>query len=537
MAVPSVQPMDESGGAVQLRAWRVCLDPTSEQRTALARNAGAARWAFNYALDRKIASHKTYVEVRAAELASVDEPTPQQRKAADAVARAAVGRVPTSMDNLAAWRSERGDDRKGIEGVSPWWHQASSYSISSAMRDADSAFKNWLDSLSGRRAGRPVGYPRFKKKGRSRDSFRIHHDVEKPTIRVPDARHVLIPTIGAVRLHSNLRRLVRMQARGDELQIQSVTVSRQGDRWYASILVAHPQPVVAGSRRQKAAGLVGVDVGVKAAATLSTGDVIANPRWANQDRDRLVRAQRVYARTQRGSVNRARAARRLGRIQARVAERRQSWLHQITKRLATDFSHVAIEDLNVAGMTSTARGTIEKPGSRVRQKAGLNRAILDVAFAELRRQLAYKTGWYGSELVVVGRWLPSSKTCSTCGWTHTDLTLADRTFECGRCGLVVDRDLNAALNIAAAAAHILASSDDGPAHLAKTKPAAAAVDGVSPDTCDKRGPEATYRVPTERAAATAQAGIDVGRPAATRRRPPQRSNPLASQRAPAALVS
>jgi putative transposase len=438
---------------------------------------------------------------------------------------------------LAAWRGERGDDRKGIEGVSPWWHEASSYTISSAMRDADVAFKNWLDSLAGRRAGRRAGYPRFKKKGRARDSFRIHHDVKKPTIRVEDARHVLIPTIGRIRLHSNLRRLVRMQSRGDQLQVQSVTVSRQGDRWYASILVAHPAPVAVASRRQKATGLVGVDLGVKTAATLSTGEVIENPRWANQDRTRLVRAQRAYARTRRGSANRAKAARRLGRIQARVAERRQSWIHQITKHLAADFAQIGIEDLNVAGMTSSAKGTIEEPGRQVRQKAGLNRAILDVSFGELRRQLAYKTGWYGSEMVVVDRWLPSSKTCSACGWIHKGLTLADRTFLCGDCALEIDRDLNAALNIAAAAASILGRSVDGPVLLAKPKPAAGTVDRLLPDTRDKRSPEAIYRVPTERAEATADARVDVGRPSSTGWRPPQRRDSLASQRAPAALVS
>ncbi|MEU5499803.1 RNA-guided endonuclease InsQ/TnpB family protein [Streptomyces griseofuscus] len=110
---------------------------------------------------------------------------------------------------------------------------------------------------------------------------------------------------------------------------------------------------------------------------------------------------------------------------------------------------MAIEDLNVAGMTRTARGALGKPGRRVKQKAGLNRAILDTAPGELRRQLTYKTFWYGSTLAVLDRWFPSSKTCSACGWQNPRLTLADRTFHCSNCALTIDRDLNAARNIAA----------------------------------------------------------------------------------------
>lgn len=508
-------------GEVQLRAWRVCLDPTVAQRAALARNAGAARWAFNYALARKVAAHLAYSTARDAVLADVQDPSPEQTKAAAVIAREQAGRIPGSVENLGVWRVERGDAKAGVEGVSPWWREVSSYTISSAMRDADAAFKAWLDSRAGRRAGRAVGYPRFKKRGRARDSFRIHHDVKKPTIRVEDARHVLIPTIGQVRLHSNLRRLIRLQSR-DEVRVQSVTVSRQGDRWFASILVAHPAAQVTPSRRQIAAGVVGVDLGVKTAATLSTGLMIANPRFGRRDAERLARAQQRLARTQRGSANRTKAAARVGRIQARLAERRASWIHKLTKQLAAGWAVVAIEDLNVAGMTRSARGTVEAPGRQVRQKAGLNREILNVGFGEFRRQLDYKAPWYGSRLVVVDRWLPSSRTCSGCGWIHPDLTLAVREFQCGGCGARIDRDLNAARNIAAAAAHSFDRPYEGADPLARPKPAPHP-GRPRPDTCDMRGPEATYRVPTEPGSATAATGVDVGRPP-PRRRPPRQSD-------------
>ncbi|WP_447643512.1 RNA-guided endonuclease InsQ/TnpB family protein [Nocardioides zeae] len=123
-------------------------------------------------------------------------------------------------------------------------------------------------------------------------------------------------------------------------------------------------------------------------------------------------------------------------------------LHQVTKRLATGWAVVGVEDLNVAGLTASARGTSNAPGRNVAAKAGLNRGILDRAFGELRRQLAYKTSWYGSEPRVIDRWAPTSQVCSACGRRDPSLLLSQRTYRCPTCGLVMDRDVNAARNIA-----------------------------------------------------------------------------------------
>lgn len=161
VAVATVADMDAQAG-VMMRAWRVCLDPNVEQRAAFARNAGTARFAFNYALARKIAHHKVFLVAKAAALGEVAEPTPAQVKAAAVAARTASGPIPNSVANLSAWRLECGDDRIGLPGISPWFHTVSSYTWRSAMRDADAAFWAWFDSLADRRAGRAVGYPRFK---------------------------------------------------------------------------------------------------------------------------------------------------------------------------------------------------------------------------------------------------------------------------------------------------------------------------------------------------------------------------------------
>ncbi|MFB7376327.1 RNA-guided endonuclease InsQ/TnpB family protein [Kitasatospora purpeofusca] len=140
------------------------------------------------------------------------------------------------------------------------------------------------------------------------------------------------------------------------------------------------------------------------------------------------------ARTVKGSARREKAKRRVGRLHHEVSVRRAAGIHQLTKRLATVFAVVAVEDLNIAGMTASARGTLERPGRNVRQKAGLNRSVLDAAPAEIRRQLTYKTSWYGARLAVCDCWFPSSKTCSACGEQDPRLTLADREYHCGHCG-------------------------------------------------------------------------------------------------------
>ncbi|WP_316521232.1 IS607 family element RNA-guided endonuclease TnpB [Kitasatospora brasiliensis] len=442
-----------------LQAFKFALDPTPAQEADLNRHAGAARWAFNWALARKIAAHREW-------RTRVDALTEGGLSERDARKKASASvRIPGQATIKKHLNQVKGDSRldgehpDGFHGPflpCPWWHEVSTYAFQSAFYDADAAFKNWFDSLTGRRAGRAVGYPRFKKKGRARDSFRLHHDVKKPTIRPDGYRRLIMPRLGSVRIHDSTKRLSRLIAKGQAI-VQSVTVSRGGNRWYASVLVKVTRDIPdKPTRAQTEHGTVGVDWGTSHLATLSqpldptnpASVHVDNPRHLNAATRQLAKAQRALSRTQRGSNRRTRAARRVGVIQHRIATRRATTIHQLTKQLACRFATVAVEDLNVTGMSASAKGTVEKPGRRVRQKAGLNRAILDASPGELRRQLTYKTSWYGSSLAVADRWLPSSKTCSACGTVKPTLPLAEREYHCTNCGLTIDRDLNAAINIA-----------------------------------------------------------------------------------------
>jgi len=187
--------------------------------------------------------------------------------------------------------------------------------------------------------------------------------------------------------------------------------------------------------------VVGVDLGILALATFSDGTRIENPHALKRDMRRLKRLQRVVSRRQKGSANREKAVRQLARAHLRVANVRKNALHQVTSRLATlapaasageTKSAVVLEDLNVSGMV---------------QNHHLAQAILDVGFSEFRRQMIYKGQWYGCQVILADRFYPSSKRCSQCGHIQAALELGTRVYSCEHCGLMIDRDLNAAINL------------------------------------------------------------------------------------------
>lgn len=208
-----------------------------------------------------------------------------------------------------------------------------------------------------------------------------------------------------------------------------MTISQRAGRWYAALTVERDEPT---TRQTPKGGAVGIDLGVKTLATLSDGTVIANTHALQADERRLKRAQQALSRKTRGSKRRAKARAKFARIHARIASCRSDTLHKLTTMLAQTYSDISIEDLNVAGMLKNHR---------------LAKAVSDASFSELRRQLEYKTAKTCAKLHVIDRWYPSSKTCSNCGSVKAKLSLTERVYRCEHCGLTIDRDLNAAINI------------------------------------------------------------------------------------------
>lgn len=329
-----------------------------------------------------------------------------------------------------AWNAAKQD-------VAPWWAECSKEAYNTGLDALSRALKNWSDSRSGKRAGRPVGFPRFKSRRRTVPSVRF----TTGTIRVePDRMHVALPRLGRLKLHESARKLARRLDNGTA-RIMSAAVRRDGGRWHVSFCVEVER---ADRRPRRAGSVVGVDIGVKHLAVLSTGELVPNPRHLGNAQRRLRQLGRAAARKtgpdrrtgQRPSSRWQRAAARLGRAHVQVANLRRDGLHKLTTRLASTYGTVVVEDLNVTGMLRNRR---------------LAQHIADAGFAEIRRQLAYKTSWNGGRLLVADRWYPSSKTCSGCGAVKTKLALSEREYQCEACGLVLDRDHNASLNLAALA--------------------------------------------------------------------------------------
>jgi putative transposase len=414
-----------------VQAYRFALDPAPAQERAMRSHAGAAQFCFNHML----ALVKAVLDQRVAERSyGIPEPelTPPLNWSLPGLRKTWNGRKQT---------------------VAPWWSENSKEAYNTGLDALARALGNWSDSKNGTRPGKPAGFPRFKTR-RSRKAVRF----TTGTIRVePGRHHITLPRLGRIKTHESTRKLARRVEAGTA-RILSATLSRDAaGRWHVSFQTlvqrAVPVPGHAGTSKHP---VVGADVGVKADSLL----VVAAPDGTEIGRvpapKPLTRAyaglralQRRAAR-QQGPYDPATQARRqpskrwrrtqarAARAHARAAAVRQDVLHKATTALAQQHRVIAVETLNASGMRS-------KGGAC---KRGLNRALADAALAEIRRMLGYKTTWYGSTLVEAPRYYPSSKTCSACGGRKPNLTLADRIYVCEQCGIVIDRDLNAAINLA-----------------------------------------------------------------------------------------
>jgi putative transposase len=372
------------------RGYKTELDMNNAQVTACLKHAGAARWAYNWGLSR-------YQEEYAA------------------------GRKPPNAISLHK-------ELNVLKKTSyPWFYEVSKCAPQEALRDLEKAFKRFFENCKKKKAGAhrgKVGSPRFKSKKRGIGSFRL-----------TGAIHIFENAIQLPRL-GRLRLKEKNYLPTSGVSILNATVSERAGRWYVSVQVEEEQA----EPRLALGHTVGIDLGIKALATLSDGRTIANPEALRSNLKKLKRCSRQHSRKQKSSKNRKKAQQKLAKLHARIAHIRQDALHKATSLIVAKTKHdherpatIVIEDLNVNGMLKNRK---------------LSRAIADVGLFEFRRQLTYKAVDAGSMVNMVSRWYPSSKTCSECGWVDEDQTLSDRTFICEECGIVLDRDLNAAKNLA-----------------------------------------------------------------------------------------
>ena len=301
-----------------------------------------------------------------------------------------------------------------------WWQKNSKEAYGNAIGDLSRALANWSDSRKGKRRGRRVGFPRFKSKNGARQSF--SYTTGAFGVVDGDHHHIRLPRIGVIHCFEDVL------SRVGDAKVKRMTVSLSGGRWFASLLVERADTPF----RSNGGPSVGIDLGIKTLATLSDGTTYANPHTVVRFERRRRRIQRQLARKTKGSRRRERCRMRLARAYAHERNSRRDHLDKMTTEIAKTYGMVCIEDLNVSGMVRNHR---------------LAKHIEDASFRTIRWMLEYKCPKYGSELRVIDRFFPSSKRCSNCGLVKAKLGLGERTFVCESCGLEVDRDLNAAINI------------------------------------------------------------------------------------------
>jgi putative transposase len=365
-------------GVVQIR-YRYRIYPASVQQQALARAFGCARVVYNDCLRVRDKCHARGEKISDTEV---------QR------------RVVT----LAKLTPERS-----------WLGEVASVALVQACQDARRAYKNWYDSLTGRRKGPKIRHPKPRRK-RGRQSIRLTRNGF--SLR---GQRLYVAKVGDIKV---------AWSRQLSSEPSSVTVIREPDgRYYASFVVQQQATPLPPCDRE-----VGIDLGLASLIVTSDGEVVANPRLYRAALRRLRRAQRVLSRRRKGSTNRAKARRRVAVVHRKVRDARLDHAHKVALRLVRDNQAVYAEDLCVSGMVRTK----------------LAKSVADAGWAQLTQCIQEKAARYGRTFAKIGRFEPTSQVCSACGVKDGPKPLGVRTWMCAACGTVHDRDVNAAKNILAA---------------------------------------------------------------------------------------
>ena len=354
------------------RAHKIKLKPNKAQAVMLSKTAGTARYAYNWALAEAYKSWKD------------------------------TGKNPSVYELSNRWTAEKPE----------WASETARTSQTRAILNTKSAYKKFFENLkAGVYAGKQVIHPSFKRKG-VHDSFYVDNAHAKLC-----GRHIKLPRVGSVRMRELLRY--------SDCKIRSYTVSHDADGWYVSVQVEMEEEV-----RSSSSSFVGVDVGCKSFAIASDGTECKTPGMFKNLERQLKRKQRLLARKQKGSKNRAKARIKVAKAYQRIRNIKQDAVHKFTAAIAKNHGIAVMEDLDVKSMQENADKHIRK-------------GVHNSCMSEVHRQLMYKCNSY----IKVDRYYPSSKTCSSCEYHKADLLLGERTFICPSCGLTINRDFNAAINL------------------------------------------------------------------------------------------
>ena len=352
-----------------LKGFKIRAYPNATQRALAARTLGAKRWLWNTALDLRSAAYKELgLRLKGKDISRM----------------------------LTQWKKTPEHE---------WLAAVPATALTQTLRDLDRAFTNFF--------AKRAQYPRIRKR---RHGGRLRfQDVSAAKWRKGE---LALPKFGRLRLAEALPKSAKPKT-------MTLTCDAAG-RYFVSFSVEVKTEDLSSTGKT-----IGVDLGLKHLATLSTGEKIAAPKKYAGRLKYLKRQQRALARKQTGSKRREKQRLRVAKAHAKVAQARNYEIHQLTTRLVRDYDVIVIEDLNVKGMS----------------RGFLSRSMLDAAFGEFTRQLTYKAAWYGKQVIKIDRYFPSSKLCSACGHKLQELKLSVRSWRCPECGALHDRDENAAINI------------------------------------------------------------------------------------------
>ena len=370
----------------RLQAFKFELMPDGAQQRDMRRFSGACRFVYNKAL----ALQKTNYEAGGKFIGYV------------ALAK-----------SLTDWR--KGPD-------TPWLKQAPCHPLQHALKDLERAYKNFF--------AKRADFPRFKRKG-SGESFR-YPDAKQFEIDQANSR-IKLPKLGWIR-YRNSRDVVG--------QAKNITISQTNGKWYASIQTEREVP----QSTPAATTAIGIDVGIARFATFSDGSFIAPLNSFKKHQQRLARYQRRMSRKVKFSNNWKKEKAKVQKIHSRIANARKDFLHKTTTAISQNHALVCVEDLQVRNMSKSSKGNSEKHGKRVKQKAGLNRAILDQGWGEFRRQLEYKMAWAGGLFIAVPAH-HTSQTCPCCGHVAKENRQTQAKFLCVDCGHAENADVVGAINV------------------------------------------------------------------------------------------
>ena len=303
----------------------------------------------------------------------------------------------------------------------PWLKDYDSKAYEYEMDNLANAYKKFFK--------RESGFPKYKKKYDRKQSFTTGGSIRLigNTIKIPKVK-------------KSIKAKIHREVIG---KIKTMTISRENNKYYVSIMVEDNITII----EKKIKKEVGIDLGVKDFLITDKGKKIDIPKFLKSEAEHMKKLQQKLSRCKKGSKNRENVKKQISNLHEKIKNKRLDFLHNTSNDLVNEYDIIYMENLNVSGMTKSSKGTIEIPGKMVKQKAGLNKAILDVSLGEFKRQLSYKSKFRGKKIQEIGTFFPSSKLCSGCGFKNKYLKLSDRNWVCENCGAELDRDVNAAKNI------------------------------------------------------------------------------------------